>query len=291
MVGPARRREAVAHVCDSLKASQRRACKVLDQARSTQRYKRKIREQEERLRKEMRKKAVANPRYGYRRVAALLRGEGWKVNNKRVHRLWKQEGFRVKKNTIKKRRVGKEENGSQRMQATRINEVWSYDFVFDQTEDGGRLKWLPIVDEYSRENLALEVERNISSNQIIEVLDWVVVERGGPPKYMRSDNGPEFIARAVQEWIKTRGFDTLYIEPGSPWQNAYIESFNARLRDELLNVECFGSLLEAKVLAKEYRHRYNHLRPHSALGYQTPAQFAASNFSSLRVTPFATQNG
>jgi putative transposase len=207
-------------------------------------------------------------------AAAHLRREGWRVNNKRVQRLWRLEGLKVPRRQRKLRRMGSSENGAQRRRATRINEVWSYDFVFDQTEDGRRLKWLPICDEFSRENVALEVERRMESADVIRILDAAVLERGTAPEYIRSDNGPEFIARAVQEWIAQRGFKTLYIEPGSPWENPYSESFNSRFRDEFLNRESFGSLLEAKILGKEYRKDYNHRRLHSSLDYQTPAEFA-----------------
>ena len=180
--------------------------------------------------------------------------------------------------------MGGSENGAQRRRATRINEVWSYDFVFDQTEDGKCLKWLPICDEFSRESVALEVERRMDSGDVIRILDAAVLERGTAPEFIRSDNGPEFIARAVQDWIGQRGFKTLYIAPGSPWENPYSESFNSRFRDEFLNRESFGSLLEAKVLGKEHRTDYNHRRLHSSLDYQTPAEFAQRCFATASAT-------
>jgi transposase InsO family protein len=207
-------------------------------------------------------------------AAAHLRREGWTLNNKRAQRLWRLEGLKVPRRQRKLRRMGGSENGAQRRRATRINEVWSYDFVFDQTEDGKRLKWLPICDEFSRESVALEVERRMESRDVIRILDAAVLERGTAPEFIRSDNGPEFIARAVQDWIAQRGFKTLYIAPGSPWENPYSESFNSRFRDEFLNRESFGSVLEAKVLGKEHRKDYNHHRLHSSLDYQTPAEFA-----------------
>jgi putative transposase len=176
----------------------------------------------------------------------------------------------------KRARLGNSEGGTQRLAAERVNHVWSYDFVFDQTEDGRRLKWLPICDEFSRELVALEVERRMEAKDVIRILDAAVIERGGPPEFIRSDNGPEFIALAVKKWIARHGFKTLYIEPGAPWQNAYSESFNSRFRDEFLNRELFGSLLEAKVLGRDYRRRYNCERPHSSLDYQTPVEYAAA---------------
>ena len=184
----------------------------------------------------------------------------------------------------KLRRLGSSANSAQRLRATRVNEVWSYDFVFDQTEDGRRLKWLPICDEFSRESVALEVERRMESADVIRILDAAVAERGTVPDFIRSDNGPEFIAAAVQAWIRERGFKTLYIAPGSPWENAYSESFNSRFRDEFLNREAFASVLEAKVLGKEHRQRHNHQRPHSSLDYQTPVEFAQRSLAAASAT-------
>jgi transposase InsO family protein len=214
-------------------------------------------------------------------VTRLLRREGWQVNEKRVHRIWKQEGLKVPAHPARKRARGSAENSIQRHAATRINQVWTYDFVHDQTDDGGRLKWLPIVDEYSRELLSIEVARSITAEDVVRDLERLVRERGAP-EFIRSDNGPEFVARAVRDWIEAKGFKTCFIEPGSPWQNAYIESFNSRFRDEFLNLEVFGSLLEAKMLGEEHRYKYNHQRPHSSLGDLTPAEFASRCPSPLR---------
>jgi len=217
-----------------------------------------------------------NPRYGYRRVWALLRREGWTVNKKRVHRLWREEGLKVPGGKQHKRRrlsEGTSENGCTRRRAEYKDHVWSYDFVMDRTEDGRRLKMMPIVDEYTRECLSVEVERSITAEEVVAALAPLFEERG-EPSYIRSDNGPEFVAVAVKRWLEASGVETLYIEPGSPWENAYTESFNGRLGDELLKREEFASLLEAKVLVEEYREKYNHRRPHSALGYLTPAEFA-----------------
>jgi transposase InsO family protein len=247
---------------------------VIAQARSTQRFHGRKRERDAVLAAELRRISAAHPRAGYRMATALLRRAGMEINAKRVQRLWRQEGLKVPRRQRKRQRLGKSENGTQRLQAERVNHVWSYDFVFDQTADGRRLKWLPICDEFSRELVALEVERRMEARDVIRILDAAVIERGGPPQYIRSDNGPEFIALAVREWIERRGFATLYIKPGSPWQNAYSESFNSRFRDEFLNRELFSGLVEAKVLGKDYRRDYNARRPHSSLDYQTPAEFA-----------------
>ena len=274
MVGPARKREAVVHLEDKFPVSQRRACRSLAQPRSTQRYVCRQSSKDSVLAGELRRFATKHPRAGYRMAHKQLRREGGKANLKRVQRLWRKEGLRVPRKQHKKRRLGSTEAGSQRQRATQINEVWCYDFVFDQTEDGKRLKWLPICDEFTRESIALEVERRMEAGDVVRVLEAAVLARGCAPKYIRSDNGPEFVARAVREWIAAKGFETLYIKPGSPWQNAYSESFNSRMRDELLNVESFGSLLEAKVLGKEYRENYNQQRLHSSLGYLPPAEFA-----------------
>jgi putative transposase len=219
-----------------------------------------------------------NPRYGYRRVWAMLRREGWPVNKKRVHRLWREEGLKVPQKQRKRRRLlleGSSENGCKRRRAEHKDHVWSYDFVMDRTQDGKRLKILPVVDEYTRECLAIEVERSITAEEVVAILARLFEERG-EPSYLRSDNGPEFVAAAAKHWLEASGVRTLYIEPGSPWENAYGESFNGRFGDELLKREEFGSLLEAKVLVEEYRQHYNGRRPHSALGYRTPSEFAAS---------------
>ncbi len=236
-----------------LEVSQRRACEVIVQPRSTQRYRGRKRSKDAALAAELRRISAAHPRAGYRMATALLRRAGMEINAKRVQRLWRQEGLKVPRRQRKRQRLGSSESGTQMRRAKRINHVWSYDFVFEQTEDGRRLKWLPICDEFSRELVALEVERRMEARDVIRILDAAGTERGGPPQFIRSDNGPEFIALSVQEWIERRGFSTLYIKPGSPWQNAYSESFNSRFRDEFLNRELFSGLTEAKVLGKNYR--------------------------------------
>lgn len=215
-----------------------------------------------------------HPRYGYRRIWALLRKAGWKVNRKRVYRLWRQEGLKVPQKQHKKRRLGHSGNSCVRRKAEHKDHVWAWDFVHDRTTDGRPLKWLSIVDEYTRECVALEVGRGMTAERVIDVLMDLFRIRG-VPKHIRSDNGPEFIAQAIRRWLAKAGVETLYVEPGSPWENGYAESFHSRLRDELTDREEFTSLAEAKHLSDAWRLEYNHRRPHSSLGYRTPAEFAA----------------
>jgi transposase InsO family protein len=284
MVGPERKREAVLHVRHELAVSERRACTTIRQPRSTQRYRGRRRSRDAALAAELRRISAAHPRVGYRMATALLRRAGMEINAKRVQRLWRQEGLRVPRRQRKRQRLGSTENGTQRLCAERVNHVWSSDFIFDQTEDGRRLKWLPICDEFSRELVALEVERRMEARDVIRIMDESVLARGCVPEFIRSDNGPEFIALAVRDWIARRGFQTLYIQPGAPWQNAYSESFNSRFRDELLNREAFASVLEAKVLGKQHRHWHNHERPHSSLENQTPVEFAQRSLAAASAT-------
>jgi putative transposase len=262
------------HVQKKFRVSERRACRVLGQPRSSQRYVSTKAGKDAALVERMMAFSEKNPRYGYRRVWALLRREGWAANKKRIQRLWREADLKVPAKERKRRRMGASENGCTRRRAEYIDHLWSYDFAMDATGDGRRLKVMPIVDEYSRECLALEMERSITAEDVVEVLDRLFTERG-EPDYIRSDNGPEFIAEAVKRWLAACGVKTLYIEPGAPWENAYSETFISRLRDELLDREVFANLKEAQVLAEDYRDHYNHHRPHGALGYLTPAEFAA----------------
>jgi putative transposase len=262
-------------VYGKLKVSERRACRVIGQPRSTQRYLGQKAERDRPLMERMIVLSKENPRYGYRRVWALLRREGFEINKKRVHRLWREAGLKVPTKQRKRRRLGASENGCTRRRAEHKDHVWSYDFVMDRTEDGRRLKMMPVVDEHSRECLSIEVERSITAKEVVKTLATLFAQRG-EPAFIRSDNGPEFIAKAVKCWLAASGVKTLYIEPGSPWENAYSETFISRLADELLKREAFTSLLEAKVLVEGYRNHYNRERPHSALGYRTPAEFTAS---------------
>jgi putative transposase len=265
----------VKHLQKNFRVSERRACRVVDQPRSSQRYLSTKADKDAALTQMIVALSGQNPRYGYRRVWALLRREGWEVNKKRVHRLWREADLKVPAGRRRKRqRLASSENGVARRRAEYPGHLWSYDFAMDATEDGRRLKMMPVVDEYSRECLALEVERSITSEEVVKTLDRLFAERGAP-RFIRSDNGPEFIAQAVKRWLAASGVETLYIEPGDPWENAYSETFISRMRDELLDREEFANLKEAKVLAEDYRDHYNHHRPHGALGYLTPVEFAA----------------
>ena len=257
-------------VCESLGVSQRRACRVLEQARSTQRQVGRVSEEEERL--AVRIVALANQygRYGYRRITALLKVEGWRVNHKRVERIWRQEGLKIPAKQRKRGRLWLNDGSCIRLRPERKNHVWSYDLMAARTQNGRAFRILTILDEYTRECLRIMVARRIRSQDVIYELAELFLERG-IPEHIRSDNGPEFTARAIRQWLKDLGVKTLYIEPGSPWENGYIESFNGKLRDELLNVEIFTTLFEAQVLIQNWRKDYNRIRPHSALGYRPPA--------------------
>lgn len=255
---------------DSLDVSERRACRVLGQHRSTQRRLPQGRADEARLVADMIELARQYGRYGYRRIAALLRQAGWQVNDKRIERLWKREGLKVPAKQPKKGRLWFNDGSCVRLRPAWPNHVWSYDFVHDRTHDGRAFRTLNLLDEYTRECLTIRVERKLSSVDVIDVLTDLFILRG-PPAFIRSDNGPEFVAEAVRDWISAVGAKTAYIEPGSPWENGYCESFNARLRDELLNGEIFYTLKEAQTVIEQWRHHYNTVRPHSALGYRPPA--------------------
>lgn len=274
MTSAASRRAMVEHVMTALKVSQRRACRALGQWRSSQRYHVAVRADQPALVQRMKHLAASHPRYGYRRIAALLRQDGWAVNQKRVHRLWRKEGLKVPQKGRKRSVPGGGQNSIAMKKAQHPDHVWCYDFCFDQTMDRARLKMLCVLDEFTRECLLIRVERSIPSELVIECLAELFVQR--VPQYLRSDNGSEFVAQAVQDWLTTCGTGTLYIQPGSPWQNGFVESFHGRLRDELLDREAFGSLKEAKLVVEDWRRAYNEQRPHSSLGYQSPAAFAAA---------------
>ena len=252
------------------RVSERRACGALGQSRSTQRRTPKIREDEPVLVKRITELATQYGRYGYRRITALLRREGWNVNHKRVERLWRREGLKVPSRQPKRRRLWFNDGSCVRLRAEQKDHVWSYDFVMTRTHDGRAVRMLTVIDEYTRECLAIDVERRMNHQSVLWRLCELFVERGAPD-YIRSDNGAEFTAEAVREWLGKLGVGTAYIEPGSPWENGYIESFNGKLRDELLNGEIFDTLLEAKVLIERWRLDYNHVRPHSSLNYRPPA--------------------
>ncbi|WP_192964082.1 IS3 family transposase [Phycobacter azelaicus] len=270
LLSPARRRACIDHVRTRFHLSERRACRVLGQHRSTQRKVPHGRADEERLVADMVELARQYGRYGYRRIAALLRDAGWEVNDKRVERLWRREGLKVPMKQPKKGRLWLYDGSCVRLRPEYRNHVWSYDFVHCRTEDGKVFRTLNILDEHSRECLAIKVKRKLNSGDVIDALSDLFIMRG-VPDYIRSDNGPEFVAQAVQDWIRAVGAKTAYIAPGSPWENGYCESLNARFRDELLNGEVFYSLREAEILIEQWRKHYNTKRPHSALGYRPPA--------------------
>lgn len=260
---------------ERLGVSERRACKVAAQPRSVQRYKPKHREETRRLVARMHELVLKWPRKGYKFMARLLRAEGFRANNKRVLRLWRKEGLKVPGKTCKKRALGCSMNGLVLLRAKGPNQVWAWDFFHDRLSDGRAVKWLALRDEYTRECLLLVPGRSITSRKAWELISPVVRERGAP-LHIRSDNGPEFIARGLRERFSASGAQTVYIEPGAPWENGFAESFNGRVRDEFLNVEMFGSYLEARVIGEQWRHRYNTQRPQQPLGWLTPAKFAAS---------------
>jgi putative transposase len=246
----------------------------LGQHRSTQRYREYLPVEEQRLIESMHRLALRWPRFGYRRIAALLGREGWRVNVKRVHRLWKAEGLQIRRKSHKRRRLGDGTNACDRHRPLGKDHVWSYDFVTDRTERGGRLRLLCVVDEYTRECLTIEAARHFTGLDVVRVLDELFMIRGRP-RYIRSDNGPEFASRAVKQWLREQNVGTLFIEPGSPWENGYIESFNGKLRDECLNGELLLSVAEARYVVDRWRLDYNARRPHSRLGWMTPAAYAA----------------
>lgn len=269
-MSPERRRRFVLAVGERLGVSQRRACKTLKQHRSVQRRLPKVSSDEAALTAAITELATKYGRYGYRRITALLKQAGWRVNHKRVERLWRQEGLKVPVQQPKRERLWLNNGSCLRLRPERPNHVWAYDFVADRTTEGKALRLLTVVDEFTRECLAIVINRKLDSSHVLEVLAELFVNRG-PPEHIRSDNGPEFCAQAVKNWLSRLHVKTLFIEPGSPWENGYVESFNGKLRDELLNGERFATLLEAQVLVADWRYHYNRVRPHSALGYKPPA--------------------
>lgn len=272
------------HVQKHLDQSERRVCRVLGQPRSTQRYEAVPRDGDEHLVRRMHELVRRHPRRGYRMMCGMLRLEGFKVNFKRVHRLWRREGFRVPQKQHKRRRLGHSANGILRRRSEHKDHVWCVDFIHDTDDRDRPLKWLSVVDEFTRECLALEVDRSITAADVVEVLTELFMIRG-VPTHIRSDNGGEFIAAAIRRVAKITGMEMLYIAPASPWENGYAESFHSRLRDELLNAEVFADVREAKALAASWKNEYNHRRPHSSLGYVPPALYAARLAAPLAVPP------
>jgi putative transposase len=255
---------------EKLEVSERRTCRALGFPRSSQRYEKRVREDEPRLVEDMTELAVQYGRYGYRRVLEMLKEKGWQVGHNRIERLWRREGLKVPRKQAKRRRLWLNDASCVRLRPERPNHVWSYDFIHARTSDGRKLRFLTIIDEYTRECLAIDVGRKLKSEDVLCRLADLFIRRG-VPAHIRSDNGPEFTAKVVRLWLEALDVKTLFIEPGSPWENGYIESFNGKFRDELLNREILDTVLEARVLTARWRRYYNEERPHSALGYRPPA--------------------
>jgi putative transposase len=278
-----------------MKVSERRACAALGQHRSTQGKLPKGREDEEQLTVDINELARQYGRYGYRKVAALLRESGWLVNDKRVARIWRWEGLKVPQKQPKRGRLWLADGSCVRLRPEYRNHVWSYDFVEDRTHEGRQYRMLNVIDEFTHEAIAIRVKRKLNSTDVIDVLSDLFLTRG-IPGHIRSDHGPEFVAEAVRNWIAAVGARTAYIEPGSPWENGYVESFNARLRDELLNGEIFYSLREAQIVIESWRRHFNAIRPHQSLGYRAPVPevfipaIAAWPYSRLRPLPRPRSN-
>jgi putative transposase len=255
--------------------SERQVCRLLGQWRGTQRYEPMVRTDEDALTRSIMALATKYGRYGYRRITALLREAGWEVGQDRVQRIWRREGLKVPQKRRPRGRLWLNDGSCIWLRAERANHVWSYDFVSAMTHDGRTLRMLVLIDEYTRECLAIRVARRLGSYEVIETLADVMLFRG-IPEHIRSDNGPEFVAKELRKWLANLGTGPLYIEPGSPWENGYCESFNGKLRDECLNGEVFYSLKEAQIVIERWRVEYNTERPHSALGYRPPAPAACS---------------
>jgi transposase InsO family protein len=275
----ARRRLITTDIRGHFNVSQRRASRALDLPRSSLRYMPVPRDEQAALARRVEELAGTHPRFGYRRIWALLDREGWSVNKKAVRRIWRQSGLKLARPraTLRPRRPhGQDANACHLRPSRGKDDVWAWDFIFDRTGDGRSLKWLSLIDEYTRECLALEARRGMTAEEIRVILAEVAAGRGGPPFRVRSDNGPEFVAEAVRSWLERSGSGTLPVAPASPWQNGYAESFHSKLRDEFLDREEFESEAQARALGALWKEEYNTERPHSSLGYQTPAAFAAT---------------
>lgn len=270
MTSPAKRRQVVEHVQGVFPISERRACRVIGIPRSSQRYHPRDVDRETLLTKRIIELATQYGRYGYRRITALLRSEGRRVNHKQVERIWRREGLKVPQKQPKRRRLWLNDGSCVRLRPEHARHVWSYDFVLACTHNGRPFRVLNVIDEFTRECLATRVARQLKADDVQDCLTELFCQRG-VPEYVRSDNGPEFTADTIRTWLNELGTGTLFIEPGSPWENGYIESFNGKMRDELLNREIFDTLLEAQILIERWRQEYNQIRPHSALGYRPPA--------------------
>jgi len=271
-VSPQAKRNAVEHLVAEEDYSQRRACQLVGISRSSARYSPKPRSGETAFKEQIRQLANRHPNYGYRRITAILRREGSPINHKRVQRIWQSEGLQLPRRKLRRRRCGP--RGEVIHKAQYRNHVWSYDFLEEHTVKGKRLRILAVIDEFTRECLALLVDRSITSHEVVDLLDWLFLVYG-KPQHIRSDNGPELVAKKVQSWLAEQGCGTIYISPGSPWENAYIESFIGKLRRECVDRYLFYTLKETRSIVEDWRQEYNHYRPHSSLGYLPPSAFAA----------------
>lgn len=270
MVSPAQRRAVCFWIRENHEISERRVCNVINHPRSTQRYQVSVKNEEKALVSRMHELVRENPRYGYRRICILLRTEGWRVNVKRVHRLWKKEGLKLPSRKARR----KTSVSGHKLKSEHVNHIWAWDFVFDRTHDGRQIKILTVIDEYTKRCLALEARRSITGADLVDILTDLI-KKYGTPKFIRSDNGSEFISNILKETLHGFGIELLRTNPGSPWENGCIESFNSKLRDEVLNGEVFGCLQEAQCVLRDWQDRFNNIRPHSALNYQTPNSFTA----------------
>lgn len=264
--------------------TERRACAALGQSRGLQRRKPLRPDDEEALTSDIIKLATQYGRYGYKRITALLRSEGWVVNHKRVERIWRQEALKVPQKHKKKGRLYLNDGSCIRLRPNWPNHVWSYDFVAERLKCGRKIRTLTVIDEYTRECLSLRTDYRLGADEVMDVLTGLFITRG-IPDHIRSDNGSEFTAKSIKAWLGRLGVKTLYIAPGSPWENGYNESFNGRLRDELLNGEVFYTLKEAQIILEQWRHHYNHIRPHTSLGYKPPAPLATMKEGAFAYAP------
>lgn len=264
--------------------TERRACAALGQSRGLQRRAPLRPDDEEALTADIIKLATEYGRYGYKRITALLRSGGWVVNHKRVERIWRREALKVPQKHKKKGRLYLNDGSCIRLRPNWPNHVWSYDFVAERLKCGRKIRTLTVIDEYTRECLSLCTDYRLGADEVMDVLTDLFTSRG-VPDHIRSDNGSEFTAKSIKEWLGRLGVKTLYIAPGSPWENGYNESFNGRLRDELLNGEIFYTLKEAQVILEQWRHHYNHIRPHTSLGYKPPAPMASIKEGAFAYAP------
>ena len=271
-MSPQAKRNAANQLVTERDYSQRHACQLVGISRSSVRYQSVPNPEEMSLRQQVRQLAHQHPGYGYRRIAVILRREGSSVNHKRVQWIWQAERLQLPRRKPRKRRCGP--RGEVIHKAQYRNHVWSYDFLEEHTVRGKRLRILAVIDEFTRECLALMMDRSITSNEVVDLLDWLFLIYG-KPEFLRSDNGPEMVAHKVQGWLAEQGCQTIYISPGSPWENAYIESFIGKFRKECVDRYLFYTMKEARSIIEDWRNEYNQYRPHSALGYLPPSAFAA----------------